>query len=300
MSNRPHGRTAAIAATLLAFAAGAAHAADMKTSTKRSLTPDIRVPAHDGLNGTLWTQSSAEYRANVHAIYALARIRLDQALADESWTALPAEQTGDYETKPPAVILDLDETVLDNSPYQAWLVKADTVFTSESWAAFVASKTSRAVPGALDFVDYATSKGVTVVYISNRSHEEEPATIENMKALGFPVDDKGRDILTRGETAESDTAAKAPRRQAVAEVYRVLLNIGDNMADFTDEAAASPADRRKAFTKHQARWGKTWLVIPNPSYGSWEAATFGFDYSLPDTAKRKRKLDTMEAWTGPE
>src|SRR5277367_1525723 len=85
-------------------------------------------PANDLLNAVLWMQRSVEYKANSLASFTLARLRLDQALADKTWTAAPAEQTGAYQDLPPAVVVDLDETLLDNSAYQAWLVKTGKTF----------------------------------------------------------------------------------------------------------------------------------------------------------------------------
>src|ERR1051326_4687767 len=76
------------------------------------------LPPNDNLNATLWTQRSVEFKGNAMTVYALGKVRLDEALADKKWTAAPVEQKGDYQNLPPAVVLDLDETVLDNSAYQ--------------------------------------------------------------------------------------------------------------------------------------------------------------------------------------
>src|SRR4051812_2422938 len=99
---------------------------------------------HDLLNAVLWMQRSVEYKANSLAAFALARIRLDEALADKNWTAAPAEQTGAYQDFPPAVVLDLDETLIDNSKYQVWMVRNDKTF-EPTWTAFVKSETSGAI-----------------------------------------------------------------------------------------------------------------------------------------------------------
>ena len=101
-------------------------------------------------------------------VYALAKIRLDQALADKNWTAAPVEQKGDFQNLPPAVVLDVDETVLDNSPYQVWNIKAGQSFSLKTWNEFCAAQISRAIPGAVEFTKYAESKGVKVFYVSNR------------------------------------------------------------------------------------------------------------------------------------
>ena len=100
-------------------------------------------------------QRAVEYRANALTVYALARIRLDEALGDRNWTAAPGEQTGDFQNLPPAVVLDVDETVLDNSKYQVWLMQADQSFSTKSWHQFCTAQISAAIPGAVEFTRYA-------------------------------------------------------------------------------------------------------------------------------------------------
>src|SRR5262249_50856878 len=104
-------------------------------------------PANDLLNAVLWMQRSVEYKASALTAFALARVRLEQALADRNWTAAPKEQTGNYRSLPPAVILDIDETILDNSGYQAWMALKDTTFDPKTWNAFVNTVSSSAIPG---------------------------------------------------------------------------------------------------------------------------------------------------------
>src|SRR5438477_12954916 len=112
-------------------------------------------PAHDLLNAVLWMQRSVEYKAHALGAFALARIRLEQALADPSWTAAPREQTGAYQSLPPAIILDVDESILDNSGYQAWMTLKGTSFDPKTWNAYVKTVTSQPIPGALEFASYA-------------------------------------------------------------------------------------------------------------------------------------------------
>src|SRR3989441_7204656 len=85
-------------------------------------------PASDLLNAVLWMQRSVEYKAIALTAFALARIHLDQALADTTCTGAPKEQTGAYQARPPAAILDIDETILDNSGYQAWMTLKGTSY----------------------------------------------------------------------------------------------------------------------------------------------------------------------------
>ena len=255
-------------------------------------------PAHDLLNAVLWTQRSVEFKATALAAFALARLRLDEALADPSWTAAPREQTGDYRSLPPAVIADLDETMLDNSPYQAWMALKDTTFDAKTWNAYVKTVGSLAVPGALEFARYAEGKGVKVFYISNRTAEEEEATRKNLEKLGFPLGAPVDTMLMAGKQPGWGSA-KSTRRAHVARSYRVLLNLGDNFGDFVDEFRGSEAERLKVFEEHRHRWGREWIMIANPTYGSFESAPFGHDHKLSIADKRRAKRAVLDAWPGP-
>ena len=255
-------------------------------------------PASDLLNAVLWMQRSVEYKASALTAFALARIRLDQALADPNWTGAPREQTGAYQSLPTAVILDIDETILDNSGYQAWMVLKGTTFDPKTWNAYVNTMTSLPIPGALEFAQYADSKGVKVFYVTNRTAEEEPATRKNLEKFGFPMGGNADTMLMTRKQPEWGSA-KGTRRAHVARSYRVLLNVGDNFGDFVDEFRGNEAERLKVLEQHKDRWGREWIMIANPSYGSFESAPFGHDFKLPEGEKRKLKRGALDAWPGP-
>jgi acid phosphatase len=255
-------------------------------------------PAHDLLNAVLWMQRSVEYKATALAAFALARIRLDQALTDPAWTAAPKEQTGAYRALPPAVILDIDETVLDNSGYQAWMTLKDTTFESKTWNAYVNTVTSQAIPGAVEFAQYAAARGVKVFYVSNRTAAEEEPSRKNLAKFGFPIDDKIDTVLMAGEQPGWGSA-KSTRRAHVAKDYRVLLNVGDNFGDFVDEYRGSEAERLAVFEQHRDRWGREWIMLANPAYGSFESAPFAHDFKRPAAERRKTKRAVLDAWPGP-
>jgi 5'-nucleotidase (lipoprotein e(P4) family) len=257
------------------------------------------IAPNDMLLATLWTQRSVEYKGNALTVFALAKIRLDQALADKSWTAAPAEQKGDYQTLPPAVVLDIDETLLDNSLYQGWMMKNNKTFSTKTWNEFCAAQVSLAIPGAVDFTKYADSKGVKVFYITNRGAETEKDTRANMEKLGFPMGGNVDTFLMQNEKPEWGSA-KGTRRAVVAKDYRILLSIGDNFGDFDDRYRSSEADRAKAFDSDMAYWGKQWLMIANPTYGSFDTATYGHDFKKPLAEQRKAKWDVIESWVGPK
>jgi 5'-nucleotidase (lipoprotein e(P4) family) len=250
--------------------------------------------ANDGTNATYWMQNAVEYKATTQSLYELAKLRLNQALGDPSWTAA-LEQGAGYEKKPAAVILDVDETVLDNSGYQAWIVEKGEHYSSKTWAPFVNSETSREIPGSLDFIKYAAAREVAVFYVSNRKAPEEAATRSNLLKLGYPIDEMEDRVLLRGEI-EAWGSDKGTRRAAVAEKYRIVLLIGDNIGDFVDNVDVSEAERLKLYQDNAAHWGRDWIMLPNPSYGSWEGASFKFDWGAADAAKRQMKFDTMDDW----
>jgi len=258
----------------------------------------------DLLEAALWTQRSVEFKGNALTVYALAKLRLDQALVDKSWTAAPVEQKGDYKELPPAVVLDVDETVLDNSLYQVWTIKAGTSFSEATWNQFCAAQVSRAIPGAVEFTQYADSKGVKVFYVTNRAASTEKDTRENMQKLGFPMGGNVDTFLMQNEQPGWGSQ-KGTRRDYIANKasdkgYRILLEFGDNFGDFDDRYRASEADRMKFFEENKARWGREWLVIANPTYGSFDSAPFGHDYKKSPADQRKAKLDVLEGWSGPK
>jgi len=275
-----------LVAALAAFSGAAARAQD-------------GVPASDMLLATLWTQRAIEYKANALTVFTLARIRLDEALADKSWTAAPGEQKGDYQDLPPAVILDVDETLIDNSRYQVWMLKNNQSFSTRTWNEFCSAQISTAIPGAVEFVRYADSKGVKVFYITNRDAVTEKDTRENMQKLGFPMGGNVDTFLMQNEQPGWGSA-KSSRRAVVTKDYRVLLNIGDNFGDFDDRYRGSEADRIKAYEADMPYWGKQWLMIANPTYGSFDTAPFGHDFKKPREEQRKAKWDVLDGWSGPK
>lgn len=263
-------------------------------ATALGATATQAAEADDGLNATLWMQTSVEYAGVTTEAYRLAGIMLDRALADASWTALPQEQGKGYADKPPAVILDIDETVLDNSRYQAWTIVHGKTFDHRTWADFVNSVDSTPVPGSLEFTKYADSKGVKVFYVSNRAGALEEATRRNLEKYGYPLGGNVDTVLLWGEKPEWKASEKSPRRLHVARDYRVLLLLGDNFGDFVDGYRGSLEERRALMEANREMWGTRWIVLPNPSYGSWEAAAFGHDHGAPD--RHGRKKAALTAW----
>ncbi|NUB04101.1 5-nucleotide phosphatase [Azospirillum melinis] len=255
------------------------------------------VPQSDLLNAELWMQRSVEYKANSLAVYALGRIQLDKALAEKTWTAA-TEQTGNYQDLPPAVVLDLDETAMDNSAYQAGLVTTNGEFSPKTWDAWVKAEKATAVPGAVEFTQYAESKGVKVFYVTNRNADQEEPTRRNAQALGFPMGGNVDTFLMSKEKPDWGSA-KGTRRAYIAKDYRIVLLFGDNFGDFSDAYNGSEADRLKAFEAAKEHFGRDWLMLANPGYGSFESAPFGHNFKLSADEKRARKIGALEPWVAP-
>jgi 5'-nucleotidase (lipoprotein e(P4) family) len=255
----------ALASALLAACSAGAPRPDVPAAGALS------VP-HENLNATLWMQTASEYEAAVRGTFAQASRQLDVALADRAWTALPlGERREGFESKPPAVIVDADETMIDNSPSQARAVRDGGGFAYERWLAWVNERRARALPGALEFANYATSRGVTIYFVTNRdAPAETESTIANLRSLGFPIAADGSNVMLRGDK-RAPLREKSQRRRLVGEKYRVLLMLGDNLGDFVDIADADAAARTTLIGQYAPWWGERWFMLPNPSYGSWES-----------------------------
>lgn len=221
------------------------------------------------LNAVVWMQTSAEYAAVATQTYRTATHSMNLALDDLNWTAA-FEQTNEFQELPPAVVLDLDETVLDNSKYQARQADKGASFTDESWRQWVKEAKAGAVPGAVSFLNAAVLKGVAPIYITNRVCEPSDAndpTVQVLKANRVPYAPDRLFCRTTG-------GDKSGRRKMVAERYRILLLIGDDFNDFTD-ALATQEKRAELQKLYEPLWGVKWFVLPNPAYGSWERAIGG-------------------------
>jgi len=245
--------------------------------------------AHEKLIPTLWTQTSVEWRASCVQAYRNAERMLDKARKNKSWTAA-VEQQGRFKKLPPAVILDIDETVLDNSPGQARQVLKGSDYVPADFTAWVLEEKAEAIPGALEFCRYAHGQGVRVFYVTNRDGKEEEATRRNLARLGFPLDAKEDVVLCRGEKPAWSTSDKSSRRSEIAARYRILLLVGDDFGDFLGGVRVSIPRRREMAAPYDSYWGTRWIVLPNPGYGSWEQAFFPEGAPPDPQARLKAKL----------
>ena len=252
--------------------------------------------ANDNLNSVMWAQTAIEHDLIYIQTFRNAQSRLLTALRDPQWDALAKEdRTMPIAGLPPAVVLDIDEPVLDNSPYQARLVKSGGQYDEASWAAWCKEERARAMPGALAFTRYAAEHGIAVIYLSNRAQDLDTATLANLRQLGFPVSGPeaflGLGTVLPG--CEQVGTEKGCRRQLVSRKYRVLMQFGDQLGDFVDVVANTEAGRKQAIAGYMDWVGTRWFVLPNPTYGSWEPALFNNDWSAPPAQRRQQKLDAL-------
>lgn len=243
-------------------------------------------PAHPGQEyltaATLFVQQSAEYRALCYQAYATAKERV----------AAYAMNGGNSEY-PPVVVLDLDETVLDNSAYTAWQIANDRAFDYETWAQWCELGEAPEVPGAGDFLRFADAQGITLYYVSNRDEAALEATMRNMKALEMPQVSREHFML------KTTTSSKTDRRNAVEELgYEIILLIGDNLGDHHERYDKTSNEERRTFVdEDREKFGATYIVLPNPLYGTWEGAIYNFDRSISDEERfelRRKALKPAE------
>jgi acid phosphatase len=242
-----------------------------ETNTK----PFAQTPvwASSKLYAILWMQNSAEYQAVARQAYAAAAYQIDKALADTSATALD-ETTGNSALKKPAVILDVDETVLRNTPYGAWTIRNQKSWDQQDWWEWCRLGVAEAVPGVVDYIQTAMTKGVHIIYLTNRSDKVAAATRNNLASEGLIPDPekvtfyfKEDEERLGGKYHETN---KIFRRKQVEKEYRVIQMFGDSLGDFTGNGHLSLMDRRALVNHNQSRWGRSWFMLPNPEYGSWK------------------------------
>nr|WP_240703456.1 HAD family acid phosphatase [Thermomonas aquatica] len=254
-------------------------------------------PADDSLNATAWFQTSVERDLVYRAIYRAAAVQLPAALADKRWDALQKEDRGNDPRKlPPAIIVDVDETVLDNSPSSVRQIREQRGFDDANWNLWVNERKAKALPGAAEFLNAAAKRGVTIFYISNRTADQAQATIDNLRSAGFPIKDASQflGLGTVVEGCEQEGSEKSCRRQLVGRGYRVLMQFGDQVGDFVQILANTPEGRRAAIAPYADWIGQRWWALPNPLYGSWEPALFNNAWSQPAGERRAQKEAALD------
>lgn len=228
------------------------------------------------LYAVLYQQSAAEYVALCYQAYNIAELRLNEILKQNH-------------ERPMAIVVDIDETVLNNVPYQADGIINNYTFSNETWNQWIEKMDADPVPGAVEFLNYAAQNGVETFYISNREENERfshrAPTLTNLKEKGFPfAEDKN--LLLMGTSGEKDT-----RRNKVLENYDIVMLIGDNLGDFAGVFDSKDAEvRMNATNEFESYFGERWIVLPNAMYGKWVSALPKCDSTIDEISCLKKNL----------
>lgn len=214
---------------------------------------------------TLYQQTAAEYRALCYQAFNIGRHMLEKDLADQSVE------------KHRIIVLDIDETVLDNSPFQAKSVLESSSYP-KYWAEWCNLAEAEPLPGAVDFLNYARKHGVSIYYITNRKEEFKQVTISNLKNKGFPHADEEHVIM---RTAE---ASKENRRLELLKKHHISILFGDNLNDFAETFEGKSTSKRfEAVDEQKNEFGNRFIVLPNAMYGDWELALYDYNGRQPDS-----------------
>ena len=200
-----------------------------------------------------WQKNSAEYYALCIQAYNIAKFKIDETLISSSSS-----------DKPLAIIADIDETVLNNLPYNEMLIETDESFTQKTWSEWVNKKEATPIPGSLDFFNYVEGKGIEIIYLSNRRVENYEPTRENLISAGFPFDDQTIMLL------RDKDGNKESRRQQLSS-YKIVLLLGDNLSDFNELFyKESNESRIRGVNSFRQKFADQYILFPNLIYGTWE------------------------------
>ncbi|MGO4875897.1 5'-nucleotidase, lipoprotein e(P4) family [Pedobacter psychrotolerans] len=234
-------------------------------------------PARDYTNAVLWQQTSGEYRALCFQAYNFARLSLKEAL----WA--------DTSKKPNCIIVDIDETVLDNSPFQGHEIKKGLSYDAADWTQWTSLARADTVPGALAFLKFAAAKNIETFYLSNRDEKDYAATLKNLQASGFPYANDAHLLVAKG------TSNKEPRRQKIAETHNILMLCGDNLSDFSNIFYRENKNTFEQVNENQNLFGIKYIVLPNPMYGDWEKPLYQGE-KPSDQEKAKQRLGRLKSY----
>lgn len=248
----------------------------IETTTSPAGLPDSNLLKNEHMVlATLFHQQAGEYRALCYQAFNLGKLMLDVDLKDPSVD------------KHRIVVLDIDETVLDNSPFQSRCISEGTTYPV-SWDEWCKKASAKPLPGVLDFLNYARSNGVSVFYITNRKSHLKDITIQNLVKMGLPQAD-AEHVITR--SAED---SKEGRRQELLKNYHISLLFGDNLNDFSDIfEKKNPAKRAAEVDQNRAEFGRRFIILPNAMYGDWELALYNFDQKQADSTKFRLRREAL-------
>jgi 5'-nucleotidase (lipoprotein e(P4) family) len=212
----------------------------------------------------LWQQTAAEYRALCYQAFNIARLRIDSIIQ------------GNPGKTDLAIVTDLDETILNSSNVSAQVIKTGRNINPQEWLQWTKNTEPPTVPGAVEFLQYAGSKGAHIFYISNRDVKGLQFTVSILQRLKLPDADTSHMLFL------SNDFSKESRRQTVMKNYDVVMLLGDNLNDFMQVFEDKTiAERLNETDKVKEEWGKKFIVLPNAAYGEWENALYNYNDTLP-------------------
>jgi 5'-nucleotidase (lipoprotein e(P4) family) len=233
----------------------------------------VRIKEEKYLTSVLWQQTSAEYRALCYQAYNLAELRV-------------LENVTNAVSK--AIVIDVDETILDNSPYRAERIKNDEF--SEYFGFWIKQEKAEAVPGALEFLNKADSLGFKIFYITNRDEKDREYTFNNLKKIKFPQVTSEHLLMRQNKVSD-----KSGRRESISEKYEIILLIGDNLVDFSQVFYGDSLQDRKIMTdRYKNNFGKKFIVLPNPNHGRWLKMFYNRDDKLSEEEKRNSMIKALK------
>lgn len=227
---------------------------------------------------TVWFQKSPEAKALFYQAFNIAKERVVEL----------SKVKGE---KPKAVVVDLDETMIDNSPFQGKMILKGKPFSSDFWEEWSELSRAKATPGAKDFTLFCDSIGVEVIYLSNRGTNELEWTMRNLDSLGFAF------VKPQNFLLKDSTSGKEPRRVKTAEQYDIILLLGDNLNDFTEVFEHRGDDWGVSIVeKYRNEFGKRFIIFPNPMYGDWEKSAYKYGKELNEKEKFKLRREAVSAF----
>lgn len=193
---------------------------------------------------------------------------------------MPGHPTSDG--LPPAVILDVDETVVSNIDFQ---ISFERPFTNRKLYDFYQQHPAIPVAGVIEFIAAARAAGVTVFFVTNRPCEliddnpdpcpQKLGVIHELESLGIDVDPSH--VMLADQNGWD--RAKIARRELIAKSYRVIMLIGDDLGDFAPcvrtklygpcTEPATKEGRRLLVELYSEYWSNGWYILPGPTHGSW-------------------------------
>ncbi|MBN2461799.1 MAG: 5'-nucleotidase, lipoprotein e(P4) family [Candidatus Cloacimonetes bacterium] len=250
----------------------------MERNSSRSDNPDFnKLNDPTLLKAVLWHQTSAEYRALAYQAFNIASERI-------------INETARGHQRKPAVVVDIDETILNNSFYNAALIERKLEYPEEfnNW---ISKSAAEPIPGALEFLDLANELGCEIFYLTNRRENVFEGTLQNLQKYNFPQADKEHLLM------KEDVSSKEPRRERIASRYDVIMLLGDNLIDFTGLFDKGNIEERYSLVDSLRNYfGNKYIILPNAMHGNWLKALYDYRSDLTPPERLEIELGHIRVY----